>query len=88
MGSEMCIRDSDSRQCESILLQAVVQMIAHLGANFFCRSEHAARHGWAPTRVLVEDVVLVVASPLCLREITMLERLPHKMIFVVCPRAP
>ena len=24
--------------------------------------------------------------PLCLREITMLERLPHKMIFVVCPR--
>ena len=46
------------------------------------------RHGWAPTSVLVEDVVLVVASPLCLREITMLERLPHKMIFVVCPRAP
>ena len=30
--------------------------------------------------MLVEDVVLVVASPLCLREITMLERLPHKMI--------
>ena len=24
--------------------------------------------------------------PLCLREITMLEWLPHKMIFVVCPR--
>ena len=45
------------------------------------------RHRLAPTSVLVWDVVLVVASPVCLREITMLEWLPHKMIFVVCPRA-
>ena len=44
------------------------------------------RHRLAPTSVLVWDVVLVVASPVCLREITMLEWLPHKMIFVVCPR--
>ena len=46
------------------------------------------RHRLAPTSVLVWDVVWVVASPVCLREITMLEWLPHKMIFVVCPRAP
>ena len=45
------------------------------------------RHRLAPTSVLVWDVVLVVASPVWLREVTMLERLPHKMIFVVCPRA-
>ena len=44
------------------------------------------RHRLAPTSVLVWDVVVVVASPVCLREITMLEWLPHKMIFVVCPR--
>ena len=70
-------------------------------ASFACSSQKGAlwkvavasdlgfgirRHRLAPTSVLVWDVVLVVASPVCLREITMLEWLPHKMIFVVCPR--